>query len=91
MASSQDLSLDSSVTPATSPASSLQDSVIPAVDPELQQLDPRTKTISEQAAMIKALNKQLIHCESDLQTHMDEVARLESSLAESEENRTFDS
>ena len=40
--------------------------------------------------MIKTLNKQLTHCESDLQTHMDEVSRLEDSLADSEKNRTSD-
>lgn len=44
------------------------------------------KTIGEQAAMIKTVNKQLTHCESDLQTHMDEVAHLENSLADSEKN-----
>ena len=91
MASSRELNLDSPTTPATSIAPSLHDSVIPAIDPKLlQQLDQHTKTIGEQAAMIKTLNKQLTHCESDLQTHMDEVSRLENSLADSEKNRTFD-
>ena len=92
MASSRELNLDSPATPATSLAPSLQDSAISMVDHKLvQQLDQQTKTIGEQAAMIKTLNKQLTHCESDLQTHMDEVARLENSLADSEKNRTFQS
>jgi septal ring factor EnvC (AmiA/AmiB activator) len=83
------MNLDSPATPATSLAPSLHDSAVP-VDPKLlQQLDQHTKTIGEQAAMIKTLNKQLTHCESDLQTHMEEVARLENSLADSEKNRTF--
>ena len=38
--------------------------------------------------MIKTLNKQLSHCESDLQTHMDLVSTLETSLGDSEKNRT---
>lgn len=92
MSSLRELNLDSPATPATSLAPSLQDSPIPTVDPKLlQQLDQQTKTIGEQEAMIKTLNKQLTHCESDLQTHMDEVGRLENSLADSEKNRTFDS
>ncbi|KAF9780579.1 kinesin-domain-containing protein [Thelephora terrestris] len=87
MTSSRELNLDSPATPATSLAPSLQDSTIPAVDPKVvQQLDQQTKTIGEQAAMIKTLNKQLTHCESDLQTHMDEVNRLENTLADSEKN-----
>ena len=36
--------------------------------------------------MIKTLNKQLTHCESDLQAHMDLVATLETSLTDSERN-----
>lgn len=39
--------------------------------------------------MIKTLNKQLTHCESDLQAHMDLVATLETSLTDSERNRTL--
>jgi len=35
--------------------------------------------VGEQAAVIKALNKRLTHCESDLQAHM-EVSRLKNSL-----------
>ena len=88
MSSSRELNLDS---PATSLAPSLQDHAGTGVDPKLlQQLDQQTKTIGEQAAMIKTLNKQLTHCESDLQTHMDEVSRLENSLADSEKNRKSD-
>ena len=40
--------------------------------------------------MIKTLNKQLTHCEPDLQTHMDEVPHLENSLTDSETNRESD-
>ena len=91
MTSSRELNLDSPATPATSLAPSLQDSAITAIDPKLlQQLDQQVKTVGEQAAMIKTLNKQLTHCEADLQTHMEEVARLENSLADSEKNRAFD-
>ncbi|CAE6478429.1 unnamed protein product [Rhizoctonia solani] len=36
--------------------------------------------------MIKTLNKQLTHCEGDLQAHMDLVATLETSLSDSERN-----
>jgi len=36
--------------------------------------------------MIKTLNKQLTHCESDLQTHMDLVSTLETSLGDCEKN-----
>ncbi|CCM04433.1 uncharacterized protein FIBRA_06613 [Fibroporia radiculosa] len=39
--------------------------------------------------MIKTLNKQLTHCESDLQAHIDLVSTLESSLGESEKNREY--
>lgn len=39
--------------------------------------------------MIKTLNKQLTHCEADLQAHMDLVATLEASLTDSERNRTL--
>lgn len=36
--------------------------------------------------MIRTLNKQLTHCEGDLQAHMDLVATLETSLSDSERN-----
>lgn len=42
--------------------------------------------IEEQEVMIRTLNKQLTHCESDLQAHMDLVATLETSLTDSERN-----
>ena len=81
MSSSQELNLDSSAMPAFSLASSLQDSICQAANPKhLQQLDRQTKT--------KTLNEELTHCESDLRTHMDEVTRLEYSLAGSEKNCT---
>lgn len=46
----------------------------------------QTRLIEEQEAMIKTLNKQLAHCETDLQAHIDLVATLESSLNDSERN-----
>ena len=94
MPSSPELNLDSPATHTTSPVSPFQDPVIPVVDAKLrQQLDQQAKTIDvdEQVAAIKALSKLLTRCESDLQTYMDKVARLESALADSEKNRTFDS
>lgn len=53
------------------------------------KLDQQAKQLDEQEAMIKTLNKQLTHCESDLQTHMDLVSTLETSLGDSEKNRMF--
>jgi kinesin family protein 4/21/27 len=50
------------------------------------QLERQTKHIEEQDAMIKTLNKQLSHCETDLQAHMDLVTTLETSLGDSEKN-----
>jgi hypothetical protein len=89
MASSQELNPDSPATPTTSLAPPLHGSDIPVVDPKLiQQLDQQTRTIGEQAAMIKTPSKQPIHYGSDLQTHMDEVIRLENFLADLEKNRT---
>jgi kinesin family protein 4/21/27 len=52
------------------------------------QLEQQAKHIEEQDAMIKTLNKQLSHCETDLQAHMDLVSTLETSLGDSEKNRT---
>ncbi|KAG5637757.1 hypothetical protein H0H81_003324 [Sphagnurus paluster] len=52
----------------------------------LARLEQQAKHIEEQEAMIKTLNKQLTHCESDLQTHMDLVSTLETSLGDSEKN-----
>jgi len=57
-------------------------------DTELaQQLQDQAKQMEEQEAMIKTLNKQLTHCEADLQTHMDMVNRIETDLGDSEKNR----
>ncbi|KAF7311304.1 Kinesin-domain-containing protein [Mycena kentingensis (nom. inval.)] len=50
------------------------------------RIEAQSKQIEEQEAMIKTLNKQLTHCESDLQTHMDLVSTLETSLGDSEKN-----
>ncbi|KXN86942.1 Kinesin-like protein KIF21B [Leucoagaricus sp. SymC.cos] len=56
-------------------------------DPKLTvKIEQQTKQIEEQEAMIKTLNKQLTHCESDLQAHMDLVNTLETSLGDSEKN-----
>ncbi|GLB34798.1 putative kinesin motor, catalytic domain [Lyophyllum shimeji] len=52
----------------------------------LVKLEQQAKQIEEQEAMIKTLNKQLTHCETDLQTHMDLVTTLETSLGDSEKN-----
>ncbi|KAJ3512103.1 hypothetical protein NLJ89_g3722 [Agrocybe chaxingu] len=58
-----------------------------AIDTKLAaKLEQQTKLIDEQEAMIKTLNKQLTHCEGDLQTHMDLVSTLETSLGDSEKN-----
>jgi len=57
----------------------------PVVD--VKRLEQQAKKIEEQETMIKTLNKQLTHCESDLQTHMDLVSTLETSLGDSEKNR----
>ncbi|EAU88724.2 kinesin [Coprinopsis cinerea okayama7 len=57
------------------------------IDPKIAaKLEEQTKQIEEQEAMIKTLNKQLTHCETDLQTHMDLVAKLEGSLGDAEKN-----
>ncbi|KAF8891180.1 hypothetical protein BD779DRAFT_1661654 [Infundibulicybe gibba] len=59
----------------------------PIVDAKLTaRVEQQAKQIDEQEAMIKTLNKQLTHCESDLQTHMDLVTTLETSLGDSEKN-----
>ncbi|KAL4248822.1 TRAFAC class myosin-kinesin ATPase superfamily protein [Abortiporus biennis] len=89
-----DSPVDSPSTPATSVTHSFTNgalatpSAVPAVsDLKLMaQVQEQTKRLEEQETMIKTLNKQLTHCESDLQAHMDMVATLETSLAESEKN-----
>ncbi|KAF9052816.1 kinesin domain-containing protein [Panaeolus papilionaceus] len=59
----------------------------PSIDPKLSmKLEQQMKLAEEQEAMIKTLNKQLTHCETDLQTHMDLVMKLETSLGDSEKN-----
>ncbi|KAJ7578389.1 kinesin domain-containing protein [Mycena floridula] len=56
-------------------------------DPKVTlRIEQQAKQLDEQEAMIKTLNKQLTHCESDLQTHMDLVSTLETSLGDSEKN-----
>ncbi|KAF9482822.1 kinesin domain-containing protein [Pholiota conissans] len=60
---------------------------IAPLDPKVTaKIEQQSKLIDEQEAMIKTLNKQLTHCESDLQTHMDLVTTLETSLGDSEKN-----
>jgi kinesin family protein 4/21/27 len=86
MVSTRESQLDS---PATSYAPSLVlEPSISSVDVKVnqQQIEQQTKLIGEQEAMIKTLNKQLTHCESDLQTHMDLLSTLEESLGDSEKN-----
>ncbi|KAG2146886.1 kinesin-domain-containing protein [Suillus bovinus] len=73
-------SKDSTESSATSVASALDSKAIAA------KLEDQAKHIDEQEVMIKTLNKQLSHCESDLATHMDLVSTLETSLSESEKN-----
>jgi len=50
------------------------------------KIEDQGKYIAEQEVMIKTLNKQLSHCESDLAAHMDLVGTLETSLGDSEKN-----
>ncbi|KAL5511327.1 hypothetical protein ACEPAH_4543 [Sanghuangporus vaninii] len=72
-----------------SPATSMAGTSIAgaAVDPKIAaQLEEQAKHIEEQEVMIKTLNKQLSHCESDLQAHIDLVSTLETSLGDSEKN-----
>ncbi|KAJ7256457.1 hypothetical protein B0H12DRAFT_509620 [Mycena haematopus] len=80
--SSRDSQLDS---PLTSIGPSVNGSAM--IDPKTAaRLEQQAKHIDEQEVMIKTLNKQLTHCESDLQTHMDLVSTLETSLGDSEKN-----
>jgi hypothetical protein len=71
--------------PATSVAPSATNGHAPTVVADT--LQDETKQIEEQGAIIKTLNKQLIHCEADLQAHMDLVDNLETSLGDAEKNR----
>ncbi|KAJ7461530.1 kinesin [Mycena latifolia] len=77
---SQPESPSTSVGPSSQISSALVDSKTTA------RLEQQAKQLDEQEAMIKTLNKQLTHCESDLQTHMDLVSTLETSLGDSEKN-----
>ncbi|KAJ3793772.1 kinesin domain-containing protein [Lentinula aff. detonsa] len=80
---------DSPATPATSLGSSMIASLPTSAVPDakaLVKIDEQAKQLEEQEVMIKTLNKQLTHCESDLQTHMDLVSTLETSLGDSEKN-----
>jgi len=63
-------------------------SVNGTIDEELPNGTGQTQSqlIDEQETMIKTLNKQLAHCESDLQAQIDLVSTLESSLNDSERN-----
>ncbi|KAF8311679.1 uncharacterized protein EI90DRAFT_3160391 [Cantharellus anzutake] len=78
-------SLDDSVSGRSTPSTSLM--VHGANVEKLQvQVIEQHHMIEEQEIMIRTLNKQLTHCESDLQAHMDLVATLETSLTDSERN-----
>ena len=80
--------MDAPSTPATSVAPSFHMPASPGPqDTKLvAQVQEQAKQLQEQDAMIKTLEKQLTHCESDLQAHMDMVATLETSLADAEKN-----
>lgn len=75
----------------TTPSTSMIMSPTGGVDPKIASLiEEQAKHLEEQEAMIKTLNKQLTHCEADLQAHMDLVATLEASLTDSERNCKLD-
>ncbi|KAG6854726.1 hypothetical protein C0991_002439 [Blastosporella zonata] len=70
-----------------SPLTSVPPTSPPPADPKIfAKLELQAKQIDEQEVMIKTLNKQLTHCESDILTHMDLVSTLETSLGDSEKN-----
>ncbi|OJA15739.1 hypothetical protein AZE42_05255 [Rhizopogon vesiculosus] len=73
---------------AAPPATSVTSIAAPGMDSKAitAKLEDQAKHISEQEVMIKTLNKQLSHCESDLATHMDLVSTLGTSLDDSEKN-----
>ncbi|KAF8965215.1 kinesin domain-containing protein [Flammula alnicola] len=82
--SSRESQLDS---PSTSVGHMQPINGISPLEPKVTaKIEQQTKLLEEQEAMIKTLNKQLTHCESDLQTHMDLVSTLETSLGDSEKN-----
>ena len=72
-------------TSATSTASPIANGHTP-IDPKVEE---QTRQLEEQETMIKTLNKQLTHCEGDLQAHMDLVSTLETQLNDSERNRGY--
>ncbi|KAH7915305.1 kinesin-domain-containing protein, partial [Hygrophoropsis aurantiaca] len=81
--SSKDSTMESPATSIASintPATAVDSKAVAA------KLEDQAKHINEQEVMIKTLNKQLSHCESDLATHMDLVSTLETSLGDSEKN-----
>lgn len=84
--SSRDSDIDSPTTSVTPSATNGHASTVVADTEFAQQLKERTKQMEEQEAIIKTLNKQLTHCEADLQAHMDLVSNLETSLGDSEKN-----
>ena len=94
LASSKDSSLESAATSvgtSNGQTNNVSSVVAAAADAKLiaVRIEEQAKHISEQEVMIKTLNKQLTHCESDLQAHMDLVSTLETSLSDSEKNREY--
>ncbi|KAI9465965.1 kinesin-domain-containing protein, partial [Lactarius psammicola] len=84
--SSRDSDIDSPATSVTPSATNGPASTVVADTEFSQQLQERTKQMEEQEVIIKTLNKQLTHCEADLQAHMELVSNLETSLGDSEKN-----
>lgn len=84
--SSRDSDIDSPATSVTLSTTNGHTSTVIADTEFAPQLQERTKQMEEQDAIIKTLNKQLTHCEADLQAHMDLVNNLETSLGDSEKN-----
>ncbi|KAG8745599.1 hypothetical protein FRC10_007490 [Ceratobasidium sp. 414] len=69
--------------------STIESSIVASLVPDANaaaQLEKQARQLDEAQTMIKTLNKQLTHCEGDLQAHMDLVATLETSLSDSERN-----
>ncbi|KIJ44279.1 hypothetical protein M422DRAFT_168492, partial [Sphaerobolus stellatus SS14] len=71
----------------STPATSIMHSSQVAPDSKIfARLEEQNVILEERETMIKTLNKQLTHCEGDLQAHMDLVATLENQLNDSERN-----